>query len=117
MRLFKSFILLLCLFSLSAKGQTTQYKTLLDTVKYHNDFIIKLRGDSLTVTLFDQPVPVCTSRQLDDYMKNNLKKITKRYILFDDDSGTPPSELADSITYLLMSKYKIKRLVYSCTCF
>ena len=106
-------LLLYCLHSFS---QDTDIKPL-DTVKYHNDFVIKLRGDSLTATLFDQLVPVHTCKQLDDYMKNNLKKITKRYIFFDDNSGTPPSELADSITYLLMSKYKIKRLVIGCTCF
>src|SRR5580700_10628755 len=105
---FQIIILFLLFRSLFAISQKTDIKPL-DTVKYHNDFIIRLRGDSLTATLFDQPVPVRTYRQLDGYMKNNLKKITKRYIFFDDDSGTPRSELADSITYLLMSKYKIKR--------
>ena len=109
-----SLILLFCY--CFAFSQDTGIKPL-DTVKYHNDFIIKLRGDTLTATLFDQPVPVHTYSQLDNYMKNNLKKITKRYIYFDDGSGTPPSELADSITYLLMSKYKIKRLSIGCTCF
>jgi hypothetical protein len=53
MRLFKNLVLVICLFSLNAQGQTTQYKALLDTaIKFNGQLFVSVKP--LTKIRFDE---------------------------------------------------------------